>query len=929
MLDSQIFIYSVDTSSFDSDEERSVEIEISMAKHEKTLMKRRRDILKDYYAGDRSEASYSKALREMNKIDRGRYTELPDKETISEYYEEIADLNKRIKDNKDKLDTLFDKSDGRRSLRPEDINRSKIISIFESTLTRAIGVRTNQLTEDIVIVRVLYYKVFKNLVLNGFDYKGEHYVCFTASAGQIRTKKCVFIKESIWAKVEPSITCGLSLDKINAQGGCNTNKYLAYLALCNSATDPWDDFDIDKCIVVEDYESLVRSEVDYIDPSTYEIERKTVDIPICHTDGCGMMLASIYNGNVMVRLPWIKGLLTYFPYDKFVREARRRGNKECGKVRDIYGKTYDIFADDIEVIFTKSQFKMWKFYSSWDEYKEAYKSLHCSAGKCNEEPKRFDNAKINYQMLQSLSDITDDELRLLAKQNNYYLATLSTEKSSMLKVFGATESNLNKTALQEALLLYPPLVRDSYCRETLRDRKRAMEEDSWCGKLNLHGKYTFVVPDMYAFCENLFLGYKDADGLLKNGEVYCDLFKNQELDCLRSPSLYREHAVRTNICGTDGELRRWYKTRAIYTSVHDCVSKILMFDCDGDKLLVCAEPTLVRVAKRNMQDVVPLYYPMAKAGAHTIDNEAIYKGMVTAYTGTNIGVISNYITKAWNSADPDIEVVKLLTMEANFSVDYAKTLFKPVRPDNVDEQIKRYTKPKVPYFFKWVKDKNSEQVEPINNSVINRLHDIIPVRKLDYHFAGIDKFDYHTLMHSPMNAPVNGVQECGDKFVEIVKSFVGYNSSPTLYTVDDKDVKEEYGADNYANMLIRQMMLEDGSDIYEVVDKLIVYYFGSYRTKRKASLWRVFGDVICDNIRANHNKYKHCKVCGKLCISNERGLCKACVSNAGLVDKVCTVCGKHFVAKSKGRNQTRCPECQAEHRRKLHTENVRKIRSQM
>ena len=59
--------------------------------------------------------------------------------------------------------------------------------------------------------------------------------------------------------------CGLTIEKINEKGGINPNKFLSYLALSNSATDPWNDFDIDKSIVVEDFETNVQGEVDYID----------------------------------------------------------------------------------------------------------------------------------------------------------------------------------------------------------------------------------------------------------------------------------------------------------------------------------------------------------------------------------------------------------------------------------------------------------------------------------------------------------------------------------------------------------------------------------------------------------------------------------------------------------------------------------------
>ena len=167
---------------------------------------------------------------------------------------------------------------------------------------------------------------------NGFTYNGEKYIFLCASAGQIRTKKAVFIKESSFQRVEGQITCGLTLKEINEKGGCNPNKYLAYFSLSNSATDVWEGFDIDKAIVVEDFESNVLGTVDFIDNVTYKIERKDMPVPIPHTDGCGMMLDS---GTRMVRLPWVKGLLVEFPFDQWLKEKA----KPCNYiVTDIYGK---------------------------------------------------------------------------------------------------------------------------------------------------------------------------------------------------------------------------------------------------------------------------------------------------------------------------------------------------------------------------------------------------------------------------------------------------------------------------------------------------------------------------------------------------------------------------------------------------------------
>ena len=69
---------------------------------------------------------------------------------------------------------------------------------------------------------------------------------------------------------------------------------------------------------------------------------------------------------------------------------------------------------------------------------------------------------------------------------------------------------------------------------------------------------------------------------------------------------------------------------------------------DGDKLLVVADKTIIKVAERNMQDIVPLYYNMKKALPHSLTNENIYDGLIHAFTGGNIGIYSNNISKIWN-----------------------------------------------------------------------------------------------------------------------------------------------------------------------------------------------------------------------------------------------------------------------------------------
>lgn len=111
---------------------------------------------------------------------------------------------------------------------------------------------------------------------------------------------------------------------------------------------------------------------------------------------------------------------------------------------------------------------------------------------------------------------------------------------------------------------------------------------------------------------------------------------------------------------------------------------------DGDKLLVIDDELLVNIAERNIQkyDIVPLFYNMKKADSVLLNKHVLYDGMIKAYTGGNIGIVSNNISKMWNSfkkAYPStteeemveiekhnqdtLRAIKLMCMENNFVID--------------------------------------------------------------------------------------------------------------------------------------------------------------------------------------------------------------------------------------------------------------------
>lgn len=577
-LDKQIHLYAVDTKAFYTDEEMEIDRGLERIRKRKREIGRILEVIEKYQAGRLTRPKAEHRLRRVPD-----FALPPDEELDSvaaELSAESRSLAAPLKQLKQRMVDLLNQFSGVREFRSEYLRDQNVISIFESSLSRAIGAETSKLTTDLVVVKTCYFKILRDIMMQGFTLNGERYMFLTASAGQIRTKRSVFIREAAWDQVRAKLMCGLTIERINEMGGINANKYLAYLALCNSATDVWDGFDITKTIVVDDMETDVWGDVDHIDTETYEITRKYMSVPVPHTDGAGMIRLDVSKNNFMCRLPWVKGLLAAFPFDKFVREANRRDpSVNHGIVKDIWGQEHDVLAEDIQVIFSKSQFKMYKYYADWSEYQHNFLEYGCEAGVCNVEPDTFDKAKINYQMLQTLPDLTDEELLELSAETRRRLKCVSSDRATMLQVFGATKENDRKSPFQESLYLYPELLQDEYTRDTLRDVRKSIERASWAGRLDVDGYYSFLIPDMYAFCQWLFLGDKEPSGLLANGEVHCSLFEpGQELDCLRSPHLYVEHCIRRNVAGADPEYKRWFVTDGVYTSTHDLISKVLQFD---------------------------------------------------------------------------------------------------------------------------------------------------------------------------------------------------------------------------------------------------------------------------------------------------------------------------------------------------------------
>ena len=348
----------------------------------------------------------------------------------------------------------------------------------------------------------------------------------------------------------------------------------------------------------------------------------------------------------------------------------------------------------------------------------------------------------------------------------------------------------------------------------------------------------------------------------------------------------------------------------------------MVVDNDGDTLLVVADKTIIEVAERNMQDIVPLYYEMKKAEPVILNNEEFYKGMTAAWLGGNIGAISNDITKIWNSKDDigenELLAVKLLCLENNLTIDFAKTLYKSTRPPKINDFIRGYTKSKMPHFFIYAKDYTDKQVVPPNNSLVNKLEKYIQNKRLS--FKNFARFDYHKLMDNPS---IHIDQRVIDTYIDFIKEFHFNVNSP----FDSKD--------NIPYLIsgLQRRLFSLGYSHYEVADMLVAYLYGQTNSRYKNILWLTYGDILLENIKRNVGTSQAvCMRCGRRFnrTSPNHKYCDHCFLERIKTDeqkiRVCKDCGKEFLVDKSVRNKSRCDNCQKEAERQREREKKRKQR---
>ncbi|NRT90202.1 hypothetical protein OD350_24810 [Clostridium beijerinckii] len=832
-----------------------------------------------------------------------------------------------------------------RGINSKNIKDTNTIAIGSNNLTRTLEIDLGTFTDKFIEIECgkIDDLVIEQVVKTGLYIDNDFYIFFTAGAGQTRQSKFMMIREDVWKDKGQALMCGLTIEQMNELGGMNISKWLAYLALNNSTSRILEVFNIDKCIVVDDFETMVAGTVDYIDrqdkvengTKTYTIKKgkfegqertkknykvewkiepnKEMLVPVPHMDGCGVMLTSVNKKNIQFRMPWFKGLLTPTNLKKYATEVAKNT-----KIKDIYGKEYDIIKDDIRILFTKSQFKLWSYYknevdengndildesgnikySGWDRYKDNFKTYNCTFNICEEDEKEYKDVQLNYQMLQTLTDINDEQIKILTKDFKELIDKVHTDRESMLKFLEATKEDNNRDYFQEILRLYPEMCNSDYVKEQISQKIKSAKKEAMSGKLVIpNTKRMFLIPDIVAFMDWLFTGNENPKGYLKENEVYCNLYKGiDKVDILRSPHLSFEHSIRNNVA-TDINKCEYFTTNGMYTSTHDLITKIIQADTDGDHVTVISENWVIKLVENMIEkyNINPIYYEMGKAGANEINNDNIFKSLQFVYHKANIGKVSNALMKIWNGENPwaVYDISKKLCAYNNDVIDSAKTLLIKKLPKDLTEKFAKLNKEKYPYFFQFakkeIKDKDCRE---IGNSVMDRIcQEIKSISKTNYSFKkGFGVFEVKKLMNKQRNFDID--YDIIKFYLQLEKQTREKIGEYATICSDKDDDKNNSGYKYQCYAEAREKVLnyakEKGIKYEFVVDNIIKYSFEDDSLKM-AFVFEVFGAVIINNLNKNIKEsvdkgYILCECCGKR-VKNTNGKTKRCKECAEKVNK--------------------------------------------
>lgn len=512
--------------------------------------------------------------------------------------------------------------------------------------------------KDLVSVYIEKKSEYKRLARKGFYVNGIKYVRWSASAGQIRHQTVFFINEELYDPMYKTLMCGLD-QKIKEY---NLAKFSAYFSLASSSI-MW--VDTPRVCVIKDFDTTLKDQkVDWIYHDEHDVacvREQIMDITMNSADGQGLIspdFAYRWSKNLeldyvpssfVVRSCFIKGNLVPFDF----KEYARRNN--ISRIYDRWGTGYDI--DDIDILLSESQFKMFKLYGSWQEYEEKAREGGIKWGVARYNRKNDEEYVLStYQSEQVLKIGKDDVHGLVAPTIDWLQKVCSGDPLyAMLYSFGgfyedeATYQNVYsraQTVAMKAVVKDSRFLKDSFVQRKIYRNIVESINKAKIGKIWIKGNFSFMISDPIAQCRSA-LGL-DPTGEIPGDNIYSNFWherakEGDEIILCRYPLLDKHEINHCTLYRSD-EADYWYqyiKSGIIYSIYDTSTLRHSDSDFDGDLVMSTNNPYYLKGSLKDVTNVITYEKQGVPSQKMTYANfvKTDLKGL-----GTRVGVYSNYST---------------------------------------------------------------------------------------------------------------------------------------------------------------------------------------------------------------------------------------------------------------------------------------------
>lgn len=601
--------------------------------------------------------------------------------------------------------------------------------------------------DDIVNIKVVTKKEYKQIARDGFDLNGKHYVRFMVGSGQMRRNTVSFINEELYDYMQEHLMCGLDKKIKNI----NLAKLSAYFALSFSSVlwvrEP-------KVCVIKDFDTVIPNQkLNFIykdDEGKNQVKEIYKDLKLNSCDGQGIISPEMAQNwaedmhlnyvpcSFVVRTAFVKGNLVTFDFKEYARE------NGITKIKDRYGTEYNV--DDIDVLLSESQFKMAKYYSAWEGYLSYHHSYNLKWGVARYN-KEFDDEYVltNYQYIQVLDLDREDIKGLVSYTTDWFKNICSGDKLySLAYNIGVKnpEDSLSEiinscgSAFTKAIVKNSKMLEDGYVQRKIYNSIKESIRQAKLGRIWVKGNYQFMISDPIAQVRNA-LGLS-PDGELQANEVYSNFWNERNVSgevCLMRSPLTHYSEINVERLAKTKEMEKWYKyiySGVIY-SIYD-IATVKHADSDFDGDIVCSTNNEYFL-KGAMRNEIPITYEkeMVPTQRVTLPNfiRCDVKGL-----DTKVGQITNYSTSM-------IAMLPLFKGEGQQEqlqeMQKRIKLLREIQGAEIDK-IKGTTPPQFPREWRyWVKiDKDDDDITKAEKYKYNSM----VVKKKPYFFIYL----YSTLM---------------------------------------------------------------------------------------------------------------------------------------------------------------------------------------